>query len=234
MIANEKIIAHRGVFDNRTIPENSISSFKKAMELFLPFELDVQLTKDNILVVFHDENLKRMCGVDKKVQDTTYEEIKNYRLLDSNETIPRLTDILKMNNDFRLIDIEVKNTKRILETTNELFRCLQGYNNYIVKSFNPKIVKRLKKRNPNMKVGYIINDKYDNGFHNFLLKKKFMIKYCHADFIAISQTLFKKDKYKKMATKIPTMVWTIKYRTDIEYSDDITYICENLPYDRGY
>ena len=52
-----KIIAHRGIFNNLNIPENSIKSFKKALRLGYPIELDVHLTKDNILVVFHDHNL---------------------------------------------------------------------------------------------------------------------------------------------------------------------------------
>ena len=230
MIANEKIIAHRGIFDNQNVPENSLTSFRKAMELFVPFELDVQLTKDNILVVFHDYDLNRMCNVNKKVQETTYEELKNYRLLNTHEVIPRLTDVLKMNNDIRLIDIEVKNTKRKTETITELLRCLEGYNNFVIKSFNPIIVKKIKERNPNIKVGYLISDNYNNKFYNFLLKKKFVIKYCHPDFIGISNVLYKKEKYKKLASTIPTMIWTIKYKSDVNYSDDITYICNNLPY----
>ena len=75
-IPNNKI-AHRGMFDNIKIPENSIASFKKALKYNYSIELDVQLTKDNILVVFHDENLKRMTNLDKLVCETNYEEIKN-------------------------------------------------------------------------------------------------------------------------------------------------------------
>ena len=70
MIPNNKI-AHRGMFDNKKIPENSIKAFKKALKYNYSIELDVQLTKDNILVVFHDENLKRMTNIDKLLKDTT-------------------------------------------------------------------------------------------------------------------------------------------------------------------
>ena len=62
-------IAHRGAFNNIDIPENSLLAFKKAIDMKWDIELDVQLTKDNVLVVFHDEDLKRMTGISKKICD---------------------------------------------------------------------------------------------------------------------------------------------------------------------
>ena len=71
-------IAHRGLFDsNLSIPENSIPAFKRAVEHGFGIELDVRLTKDRQLVVFHDATLLRMCGVNKKVADLTYEELSD-------------------------------------------------------------------------------------------------------------------------------------------------------------
>ena len=57
------IFAHRGVHNNIDIPENSLLSFKKALKNNLNIEIDVQLTKDNVLIVFHDNNFKRMTGI---------------------------------------------------------------------------------------------------------------------------------------------------------------------------
>ena len=69
--------AHRGLFDNNSeAPENSLAAFKKAVDAGYGIELDVQLSKDNQLVVFHDATLKRMCGVEGKVWDYTLEELK--------------------------------------------------------------------------------------------------------------------------------------------------------------
>ncbi|HHW31496.1 MAG TPA: glycerophosphodiester phosphodiesterase [Clostridiaceae bacterium] len=69
-----KIIAHRGF--SGLYPENTILAFKKALELGADgAELDIQLTKDNILVVFHDESLLRFTGEDLLVKDLTYEEL---------------------------------------------------------------------------------------------------------------------------------------------------------------
>ena len=55
-------IAHRGLYDNKKIPENSKLAFRRALLKNMPIELDVQLLSDDTLVVFHDENLKRMTG----------------------------------------------------------------------------------------------------------------------------------------------------------------------------
>ena len=59
-----KIIAHRGIHDNEKIPENSLKAFKLTMDKNIPIELDIHLTKDNEFIVFHDDNLKRMTGID--------------------------------------------------------------------------------------------------------------------------------------------------------------------------
>ena len=69
-----KLIAHRGVFNNIDIPENSIKAFSEAVKLGYAVEFDVQLTLDNVLVVFHDDNLLRMTGYDLDIQNTTYVE----------------------------------------------------------------------------------------------------------------------------------------------------------------
>ena len=125
-IPNNKI-AHRGMFDNIKIPENSIAAFKKALKYNYSIELDVQLTKDNVLVVFHDENLKRMTGIDKLIQDSNYEEIKDLKLLNTKEYIPTLDEVLKLIDNKVLLDIEVKGTKKIKEITNILKDKLKEY-----------------------------------------------------------------------------------------------------------
>ena len=109
----DKKIAHRGVFDNKTIPENSLSAFKKAMSLHLAIELDVQLTKDQVVVVFHDENLKRMTGFDKDLIDMTYQEVQEHTLLHTKEKVPTLREVLQLVQEKVLLDIEVKDTKNI-------------------------------------------------------------------------------------------------------------------------
>ena len=92
-----KLIAHRGYHDiKKKIPENSIAAFKRAIRFNYPIEIDVHLTKDNKLVVFHDYSLKRVCGVNKKIEECTYSELLKYNLFDTKYKIPLFKEVLKL------------------------------------------------------------------------------------------------------------------------------------------
>ena len=92
-----KFYAHRGLFDNESdAPENSLAAFQKAVEAGYGMEMDVQLTKDDQLVVFHDATLKRMCGVEGNVWDYTLEELKQFKLAKTDETIPSFEEVLNL------------------------------------------------------------------------------------------------------------------------------------------
>lgn len=87
--------AHRGLHNNgEGIPENSLQSFQLAADSGFGVELDLQLTLDNEVVVFHDESLLRLCGEDQKLPDLTLEDLQAYTLLDTKETIPTLEETL--------------------------------------------------------------------------------------------------------------------------------------------
>ena len=73
--------AHRGLFDNDSeAPENSLAAIKKAVDAGYGIEFDVQLSKDDIPVVFHDATLKRMCGVEGNVWDYTKYDKKDKKI----------------------------------------------------------------------------------------------------------------------------------------------------------
>lgn len=229
MKINGNIIAHRGVYDNKLIPENSLKAFQKAIDLNYPIELDVQLTKDNILIVFHDETLKRMTKNKEYIKNINYTDLKNIKLLETTETIPRFKDVLKLINGKVLLDIEIKNTKKIKETCEILVKELKGYTNFIIKSFNPKIVKYLKKNYPNLEVGILITDKTNNRLYDIILTSKISLMYCKPDFIAICTNLLNKKKFQKLSRKIPTLIWTIEDKNEI-LDNELIYICNNLPF----
>lgn len=226
------IIAHRGVHDNIKIPENSMKAFKKALDFDYPIELDVQLTKDNKLVVFHDFNLTRMTNETDFIQDMNYADIIKVNLLDTHEKIPMFEDVLKLVKGKVLLDIEIKNTDRIKETCDELVRELDGYDNCIVKSFNPRIVKYLKDKYPVLEVGLLITDDNSNKIYDMILTSNFILKYCKPDFLAISKKLLEKKRFKELSKKIPTLIWTIKKESEIDSNSNLIYICNNLPFAR--
>ncbi len=230
---NDLIIAHRGLFDNIKVPENSISAFKNALKKNLPIELDVQLTSDNKLVVFHDESLYRMTKKKKILQETTYDELTLFNLLDTTEKIPLFKDVLKIISGKVLLDIEIKNTNKIKETCEILMNELKDYNGeYIIKSFNPKIVHYFKKHYPNVTRGLLITDNYHDKFYNKLLPSKLIRLYCKPNFLAISKKLLKRKQFKKLVKKMPILVWTVKNKNEFKTlkKDKLSLICNNLPY----
>lgn len=231
MKQKKNIIAHRGIFDNKKIPENSLLAFQKALQCNTSIELDVQLTKDNVLVVFHDFSLKRMTGDYRLLQDCSFKELQELVLLDTDEKIPTLRDVLNLVQGKVLLDIEVKNTKRISDTCDSLKENLQSYSNFILKSFHPGIVKVLKKNFNHVPVGYLMAKAhaYPHSFYYFFLTHPFTLFYCQPDFIAISKELWSKKKFQKFAKKYPIYLWTIQKKEEL-LDSSIIYICENLPF----
>lgn len=225
---NNLLFAHRGVHNNLDVPENSIKAFKLALKNNLNIELDIQLSKDNILVVFHDENLKRMTNVDKKLNELTYSEIKKLRLLETNQTIPTLKEVLNIINGKVILDIEIKNTNKIDLLCKKLVTELENYNHtFFIKSFNPKIVRWFRKNKPDYIRGLLIKDNLYNKFIG-----KVIIKYCKPNFLAVSKKFINNNGIKSNWKKYNILIWTISNKKEITKYTNITsnYICNNIPF----
>ena len=140
-------VAHRGIHNNITVPENSLPAFNAAAEAGCGIELDVQFTKDRQLVVFHDDNLSRMCGDDRLVIDVTYDELSKMRLLDSDEKIPLLSEVLETVGGRVPLLIEMKNERRVVwELPRALYSIMKDYKGvYAIESFNPMFLRKYKK-----------------------------------------------------------------------------------------
>lgn len=156
----EKGVAHRGLFDKSLgIPENSLAAFQRAVEKNYGVELDVQLTKDNRLVVFHDEDLFRMCGVKKKVRDCTWEELCQYSLQGTEEKIPLFTQVKEVFKEDTPVIIEVKPDGDYIGAVKTLMEELEGYRGiYVVESFHPLVLHWLKKHYPDVIRGQLASD----------------------------------------------------------------------------
>ena len=230
MFNKNLIISHRGIYNNTNIPENSLLSFKKAIELDYPIELDVNITKDNKLIVFHDHNLLRMTGLNKDINEITYSEIKNLYLLNTKEKIPTLEEVLKLVKGKVLLNIEIKKTRKYKILTNKLVKVLNSYNGkYIIESFDYRSLLYLKKNYPNIIRGLLITNNR-HKIYNYIIGK--IIKICNINFISISKKAVNKKRYRKYISIYPTLIWTIKNKEELDmYTNKYNgYICDNLPY----
>lgn len=212
--------AHRGFHDNKgPAPENSLSAFKKAVEKGYGIELDVQLTKDKKVVVFHDNDLKRVCGIDCPVNLKTYEELQELRICSSEEKIPLFEEVLDLIRGRVPLIVEIKMvdaSTEVCELANEI---LTGYSGkYCVESFHPMAVKWFKDHRPELMRGQLSsNFAKDSG------KKEntgeILVHYllgnviCRPDFIAYSCDHVNNFSFflTRLMGALP-VAWTVKSR----------------------
>lgn len=208
--------AHRGLFDNETdAPENSLRAIRKAVQAGYGIEFDVQLSKDDIPVVFHDASLQRMCGVDGKVWEYTLEELQKMKLGKSNETIPTLERVLETVSGSVPLIIEYKMDRadtKVCKLGNELLKHYEGP--YCIESFHPSAVQWYRKNRPDVVRGQLSENYARYGkkafylrvmtylLTNFLTRPDF-IAYKHQDADNFSRRLCKEMGALSVA-------WTIK------------------------
>ena len=212
--------AHRGLFDKQSeAPENSLEAFRCAVEHGYGIELDVQLSKDEVPVVFHDAALKRMCGVEGNVWDYTLEELKKLRLADSEATIPTLAEALQVIGGKVPIIVEYKLDRvqtKVCELANALLENYSGV--YCIESFHPLVLLWYKKHRPDVIRGQLSmefwrEEKYKKR-HEMKLVAFLLTNVCtRPDFVAYQHTE-SGNISRCLARKLGALsaAWTIRNR----------------------
>lgn len=148
----------------RIIPENSMNAFRHAVRHGFGSELDVHLVRDGKLVVFHDDTLFRMTGIDRRVKDMCWKELSEVRLLDTSARIPLLEEVLAlytsrkaMSTDtekqvFLPLIIELKAEGNIAELCTRVMETIDRYPalNYCIESFDPRVVYWFRRHRPDV------------------------------------------------------------------------------------
>ena len=139
-------VCHRGLHDE-TRSENGMKAFQNAIENNMAFELDVHLSKDGVLFVMHDSNLKRMTGKEGIIEELDSKTIKSeYRLADGGE-IPTLQEVLDLNQERVLIVVEMKvvnnNYKAVGKATKKLLEQVKDPHKIAVISFDPRALMKV-------------------------------------------------------------------------------------------
>ena len=144
--------AHRGLYDKAAgIPENSLSAFSRAVAHGFGVELDVHLRRDGSLAVFHDSDIRRMTGRAGYLEDLSAEELGDYPLDGTGETIPQFCDVLALFEDTGLpIIVELKSFRdNYAALTERTMRELDKFRVvYCVESFDPRCVAWVRKHRP--------------------------------------------------------------------------------------
>ena len=227
-----KYIAHRGLHGG-SIPENSTLAFKRALEYGYAIELDVNITKDNKVIVFHDNTLFRMCGVNKKVRNCTFGYIKTLQLNNTKYKIPTLKEVLKLINGKVPLLIELKNEGFSNRLEKNVLKIMEKYNGeYIYQSFNPFSILYMKNKNKKVKTALLSSNSFKNlksFFMVVLTNSKLVFNFVKADIISykiedINNKVLKKYK------NIPLFTWTISNMLELKEAKKVSdgIIFENI------
>lgn len=223
----EWLYAHRGLHDNASdAPENSLRAFQKAVDAEFGIELDVQMTKDNVPVVFHDFTLKRICGAEGKVYDYTFEELQQFRLCDSDQKIPRFEDVLKLVDGKVPLIVELKIEATDLSVCPAADKLLSAYNGlYCMESFNPLGVLWYRRHRKEIVRGQLSDAFLKEGEYSgalyFLLQHLLFNWLAKPDFVAYNH------KYPGMLSRRlcrglyhnTAVAWTIKSKEQMEKAE---------------
>lgn len=187
--------AHRGLYEkDQSVPENSLEAFRRAAENGYGVELDVQLTKDGAVVVFHDDTVDRMTESRGRVDSFTLAELQAMPLMGTEHRVPLFTDVMAVLDGVSPTIVELKSTENypeLCEKTLAILRTLKGP--YCVESFDPRIVRWFYKNAPDLTRGQLTESfrywrKAGAPLHKALLMHTLFVNFLtHPQFIAFGR-----------------------------------------------
>lgn len=153
--------AHRGLYaQDQSVPENSLPAFAAAAEKGYGMELDIQLSLDGEVVVFHDDTLARMCGIDGRVDAFPLARLREMPLAGTAERMPLLTEVFDTVAGKAPIIIELKTGPRNEELCRKGLALMRAYQKqyggaFCVESFDARIVAWFRKNAPDILRGQL-------------------------------------------------------------------------------
>ena len=211
-------IAHRGLHNDK-FTENGLKAFENAINHGVAFEFDIHLTKDNELVVCHDEDLVRTTGKNGIIEDLTLKEIRdNYRLLDGG-VIPTLQEVIDLNQERVPVVIELKvfrkNYKPLAKKFKEYFPQFKDKKNILIISFDPRSLWPLAHKGFIRSLLVAKSDEYTWPFR------------LTVESVDLDQQLFEEERVKRYSKNHFTNVWTIENEEQLDkalpYVDTVTF-----------
>ena len=135
-------------------------------------EIDIQLSKDNIPMVYHDPHLGRLTGRDSLLRELSVTELKSLKVIskssDKSGTIPTLDEAIEILKGKKHLYIELKkgDVNKIAENVSKVIRKTLSEDSYTLSSFDPNLIKAVKEKNENVRTGYIFSTKLRKIFLN--------------------------------------------------------------------
>lgn len=223
-------IAHRGLHDgNKLIPENSLLAIKNAIHKGFAVEVDIVFTKDHEVIVFHDYDALRLCGVDKKIGDMTLKEIKTMNLVGTKEKVPTLQEVFDLVNNQVPVLVEIKNRGKVGHFENNINEILKSYSgDYAVQSFNPKSLRWFFHENPSVLRGHLASRCHLVKlpyYKRYISKNLLSVTLTRPDFVGYKIEDLPYRAVTKIRKRIPVLGWTINTNSK---RDHARLYCDNF------
>jgi glycerophosphoryl diester phosphodiesterase len=148
------ILGHRGMGIGEG--ENTLLSLIKADQLSDGIETDLRLTRDNVIVLNHDEDLKRVFNMDIKISDFTYKELKKNKLI-NDECLTTLEKLLLELKEKSIKNFEIKEYN-VANYILPLIKSFGATDNVIISSFDYKCLEKIKESDKNIKIGLLVGE----------------------------------------------------------------------------
>lgn len=219
--------AHRGLH-NDEIPENSLDAFEAACKAGHGIELDIQLSKDGEVMVFHDYTLIRMTGKEGKVCDYTAAELKAISLKGTDQTVPTFAEVLALVNGRVPILVELKGEDLNAALCPKAAALLREYKgDYCIESFNPLLIRSMRRELPDAWYGQlytnVCKEKKKVTVLNILLTLMAFNFLARPDFIAYNY-VYRDTLPVRITTKVytaPKFVWTVRDKSELYRAHDL-------------
>jgi glycerophosphoryl diester phosphodiesterase len=208
-------IAHRGLHDEE-YPENSMPAFVAAANSGFASELDLHMSSDGRLVVFHDADLKRMTGREGLVADVHSAALTQLRLNGTEHVIPLFADVLELVDGKAPILAEIKSGSPMTRVGPVLRTLIAGYGGALaVQSFDPRVLLWLKKHAPHVVRGQISGSFEDEQLfpaQKLLLRSMLLNVRSRPDFLALDVRAMPSAAVSAWRTilEAPLLLWTIR------------------------
>ena len=204
--------AHRGLHSrDKAVPENSMEAFRRAAAAGYGIELDVQLSKDGQVVVFHDATLQRVCGVEGRVDDKTYAELSQLSLCGSDSGIPLLSDVLGVIRGRGPLLVELKNGKRNRELCEKTYAILCDYEGQVcIESFNPMIVRWFKLHAKDLVRGQLATTVKDYG-DSVSKPTAWLLSHCLMNFLSRPQFIAYRIGFRPLTVRLSEALGAMRF-----------------------
>lgn len=222
---SKNLIAHRGIHNDKII-ENTLGAFKRAINKKYPIELDIHLLKDKNIIVYHDDNLKRLNNINKYLKELTLPEINKITKFH----IPTLQEVLDLVNGRVPIIIEYKFDNKVGLLEKESTKLLDNYKGlFTIQSFNPLTILWFKLNRPNYIRGQLVHSIFhQNILINYILKTMFTNIITKPHYIACNLNMLDNKIIKTRKEKYLILGYTIKKKSELfKYKDYANnFICD--------